>query len=315
MARVTEKWSGIQYQPRTSAVRIFEVDGVNNEAEAALAAGIPQAGMSHPQEATLLAGEPSVRGSLTLWEVTVSYTSMEWGGIGATSASYLALPPDMEWEDSQSDEPIEIDADGRPIVNSVGDPMDPPAQRPFTTMFLTMTRWQSGYDVAQAIQFINTVNAAQVNVPRAGIVSPGMMLCKSIRPTQTLPAWGLFLARVGYRFEFRTAFSVIETEGVVSPFDHRLLDKGNRGRYDPGFKSGDFFDSTVTKVGQPIRLDGQGKPVDTIYTVGGTNSPVFTLPRVIDDARTEVRGAGVSRAVFLRYRKYLAMDFNALGLF
>lgn len=49
-------------------------------------------------------------------------------------------PAEISWDMETTTEPIEVDIDGKPLVNSVGEPFDPPIRAPFSILTLRIAR-------------------------------------------------------------------------------------------------------------------------------------------------------------------------------
>ena len=91
------------------------------------AVAIPAVAAAHPRNAALFAKVASAKPkSITLWEVVVEY------GPNAGSASVDREPTSSGWlwwaTGEVRVEPVDLDAAGTSILNSAGDPFDPPIQ-------------------------------------------------------------------------------------------------------------------------------------------------------------------------------------------
>jgi hypothetical protein len=296
MAVVTEDWSKRTFVAGESAQRTFLVTGALDEIEAAAAVPV-LSGSSHPLDVMLLAGEPEVRTMAPgTYEVAVAYQSNELDG-GSSSAVDTAMR--FQWDFGEVSEEVEIDADGNPIVNSAGDPLEPPLVRSLAVVYLTVTRWEHTYEVEKALAYIDHQNSDVITVQGQGVLQPGRMRCVSYRPQQSLKKDTKNFP-VEYRFELR-----------ANGFDWRVIDAGYNGWHDSsGVKPGKIKTPAGKDAGSPVRLDGQGKPMESAFKVEGSTAVV--APRVF------VPGALLERtqhATFIRFRRLPWAPFSGLNIF
>lgn len=100
-----------------------------------------------------------------LWEIQASYGT--WNpaerGDPAQAANPLAMPPRyrMEWE--RVPEPVWRDINGKPVLNTAGDPFDPPVERAGLVATLTVRRNEESPDFAALIALAENVNTAPWN--------------------------------------------------------------------------------------------------------------------------------------------------------
>lgn len=327
MIRVTENWSGRSFRSGVSATRVFIVTGTTSESEAARARDaitgvqVPPPLAGHPRNVLMRAKQPTVTwiGPAGQFEVKVEYY-VPTGFPPGEGMEVLQTPVLYEWDDAITSEPADVDIDGRPILNSAHDPFEAGLSYEYVTLWLTVRRWESTFDIVQSTMFRNAVNSDPVNVRGAGAVAIGCMCCRSIRPASAYEPEAARPVEVVYRFELRAPTSQIERDGKASPFDHRLLDVGFGGWYAspndaPYYRRGDFYameGGKPVRRSDPVRLDGSGKPFESgVFTVGGSNVPV-TYPYPVLPADQIER---TDKGVFLRYRKHKRIDFAALDLF
>lgn len=110
---------------------------------------IPKAGTRHPDKRGYRCGHPQV--SLvcpTFFNVRVNYS-------GSTNAAGeqsetdtndpLSEPAEISWSDASSTEAVDQAFNGYPLVNTVGEPFDPPPTEEFKDTVLTITRNEAGF--------------------------------------------------------------------------------------------------------------------------------------------------------------------------
>lgn len=120
MATISDDRTIRGYSASTAFQIVTSADATREEVLAA--AGLPRVG-------DVLAGAPAIfvkkvnpiRVSPILWIATVDYGG-EFGPAGVTE-SPLNNPPEINWTDAETDEPIDTDADGNAIVTANGEPI------------------------------------------------------------------------------------------------------------------------------------------------------------------------------------------------
>ncbi len=123
-----------------------------------------------------------------LFEVTCRYKSVE---------DPLAADPVVDIGFVGSEEPIDRDINGDPILNSADVTFDPPVTSNFDDMLLSITRNQSAFNLTQALNYKGTLNDASFYGFAAG-------KCKisDIKGTMFKSA-GRYYYSVTYEFQFR----------------------------------------------------------------------------------------------------------------
>lgn len=304
-----------------TAVRAFDVVGVLSTELAGQASGppyggVPRIGERHPRTPSLAARKVDpVRAGFGLYKVTVNYSIGTFSG----EEDPLKQPPKLKWDIGSESLPVDHDPDGNPILNSALDAFDPPQSREFTTIFLTVTRNEPYFDLTKALNFSNRVNSSAFNIKGAGIVAPGQILCRSIKPNSEYIE-GVRFVPICYEFELRPG-KMADSDGMWDGFKYRLLDQGVRAFYDDKNK-GRIYDADQrlafpqVATTSDIRLDGMGG----IYKVA-----LFSGPFVLSNGSASAsvsqpgppKGAIIEttdNAVFLKYKKFLTIDFSGLNL-
>jgi hypothetical protein len=127
------------------------------------------------------------------WTVTVDY------GPGEASDNPLDEPPQLDWQFTAYERPVDQDTSGNPIVNTAGDPFDPPPMRDDSRPVLVITRNELTFNPATSWEYRDTLNNAAFYGAPTGTVK-----LKSRVGTQVqsrLVAGGSYW-RVTYTFEF-----------------------------------------------------------------------------------------------------------------
>lgn len=162
---------------------------------AKLAIGIPRVGNAHPDDPFMFAR--NVRANKIgpeLFEVTVTYASATGAGDGV---SPLDVPPVWSWDTQSSDEEVDTDAEDKPIINSVGDVLNPPLVRKFYDPVLTIVRNEASFDPDVKYLYEGKVNSQPfLNV------NPGLVLMSSITSQEVLDG-GMKYYTVTYVLVFR----------------------------------------------------------------------------------------------------------------
>ena len=207
---VKQSWSGLAAggdDKRRTASAVFTV--LFDQADPAAArpllaavanvpdARVPQIGESHPHDPWLRAGRPQVRPlSPVLFEVSVDYR----GPAGETPGqgdNPLTAPPKRRWVWAASQEPIDMDEDGQPIVNSAGQNFD---QNPMVEVYdpeLVIERNEATDDPRVRLQYRMAVNADPFYGAR-----PGQALMLPIEAEEVRQGDFAYWAKT-YRIRFR----------------------------------------------------------------------------------------------------------------
>lgn len=161
-------------------------------------------------------------------------------------------PIKVSWSFSRFERPVVLDQDGKPVLNSAGDPFDPPLTVPDSWPLLTIVRNERTFDSLLAYNFNEAVNLD----PFWG-VDPGIVKVLDINGELAKDQDIGWYYVVTYQFEFNPD----GWQPSVPDLGYRELDA-----------SGKPTDITVdgTPVGKPVRLNGKGKYLDKADTTGPT---------------------------------------------
>ncbi|HEX4796184.1 MAG TPA: hypothetical protein VH370_20510 [Humisphaera sp.] len=186
------------------------------------------------------------------WIVTADFT---FGDHGACAQTPLDEPAKILAEAGIEMVPTDIDKDQNAILNSAGDPFDPPQSGAVHTLGLCVRLAVPFYNIQEAIKITDAVNSDPFELRGAGGVEPGQCHCRSYKPTEDYTENAPFVW-VEYVFEF--------AEGV-EPWQSITFDEGRNGWYVNLFNEtvkGQICYNDGTPVNQDVRLDGTGKPMD-----------------------------------------------------
>ena len=165
---VTERWSGPQAQSESQdgkegsyrTRRVFDVtvdDPVNDTEETALfATGVPRVRDPHPLSSFLRCVSVSARrASPILWEVDCQYSIPTRD----PRRSPLAEPAKISFRSATTEQAIDEDVNGAPLVNVNGEAYDPPLSEPVSDLMMVVTRNQAEFNAIYYQGFKNRVNS------------------------------------------------------------------------------------------------------------------------------------------------------------
>jgi len=209
--------------------------------------------------------------------------------------------------------------------NAAGDPVTPSPGLPGYYRILTVTRYESTYDLALAEAYEGTWNTDSVYIPKTpGPVAPGRILCVSYEPTTDYDLKASYV-QVQYVFWLRRGVrqdNFTATDKVWDAWKFRLLNAGLNGWYQ--FSAGPpavykktrltraNSDGRYEPVTDPVPLDASGKPVPSDVKVGNAGSAPVANPTLLDSKLIET---GSLSTTFLKYYKYKGAAFRGLNLF
>jgi hypothetical protein len=301
---VTLNWRGKSYRRRNGARDTYVVDGVLTEDAAISAVGI-EWGDTFTGDDTMVAEQPTAtRIAPLMWEVSVEYVP-----------DPLQLPPRLIWGSGSIAGPTDVSADGIPILNAAGYPLEG-ASTEVRYKTLTVLTAEEEFDVSESITYENTVNSDDVTIPLTGgkIVYGGQMFCASIGPTTDFDRISLFtpIARTFWMWKGR----VQDADGLWDAWKHRLLNASLTGWYyddDEVAQVGNFVTLTGGQVSSPVLLDALGMPLVNKYKVEA-RPYVYKIPvpnpDPIDSDLIEVR----PKATFLKYLRFLAVPMSSMAI-
>lgn len=265
----------------TEAYQVFTTHDTT-ELEVYLAPGLPQVAQSYPGFPFVYATSTSVdRVSPVFWIVTVEYKG-ELGGVGGGSStggvepSPLFAPPIIKFDDVETEEEIDVDFDGNPIVNTALERVRG-VKALFSDQVLTVTR-----NFATFNTYVQAVYRRSVNSDTFQGWPPGTV------KLMKLSAENVFDAQVGYWkvtgvFQFRFPYNTTPDKAWY-----------NR-RVSMGLNQRISFGPSVTKL---------------IPTIDGHKQPA-TTPQYLDENGVQTTS---DNAFWQETKLYGSLPYNALGL-
>lgn len=167
VVNVYRSWSSDEVEQSTSGRRfrtqytVLTDDPVNDTGFVVMAApGLPQYGDVLVEDISLRARSiyPRRR-TLTLWEVDVEFNTAS----GPSSSNPLDEPPQISWDYNEYQEEVDIDIDGKPMLNSAREPLSAPVD--FADPVLTVVRNYASISESTLLAYRNVVNSDFFLVP------------------------------------------------------------------------------------------------------------------------------------------------------
>jgi len=264
------KWSG-ESAAGDQATRVYTVVSTTNTDTAVQIqniAQIPNVGNIHPSNFWLRVKErPRItRLAPYYWEVTVNY---EWAFIAAAdpdAPTPLDEPTLVRFGFVGGDEPIDVDADGLPIMNTAYDVFEPGISIPTNDWYVEMVRNEAVFNVSTALAYKDAVNSDTfLGMPA------GTWKIRGIEADQQKFGESLIYWRVTYTFDGRAEqaastraqhFAVAPTYTPVAttpPWHRRVRNVGMNGYLASGLY-GRIVDDTGSPVPSPVPLNIAGSP-------------------------------------------------------
>jgi hypothetical protein len=310
MATATKRWSDYRVGSQSAVIAFDVIDAVTAEqARAACGVGLNSA---HPENSNFKVDSwDATREGFTVWRLTFSYSIPENGeshdtGTDGGDGNPLAQPPVYEITRGSKTIPVDRDRDGKPIVNSAGDPFDPPLTVTRATRFLSVRRYEpTPFNLSQADEYLETVNS-QAWLIQGLNIQPGAARCVDISPVGEYAAGAKYLL-VNYAFE-------IDKDG----FQPQVMDLGLRSWAVIGGDTvkAELIDGTETQISNAVRLNGKGKPMEASLKAFNPNSRQAVAcvqnPQVPANLGAKLDPSGL--AWFLNFKLIREKDFRLLGL-
>lgn len=257
---------------------------------------VPAMWASHPYGIWLFVNSKDIKiiGPFLI-EVTVNYECTVDAETGLP-VSPLMEPPKISFSSVGTNDPIDTDSEGLPIVNSAGESFDPPITMDHSDTVLRITRNEKTFSDTFAAEFRDAVNSDTfLGHP------PGHVKCTVFTADQMRAATLVYYT---VRYEFQIRYSFVKTRDSNGDIKERVFGWVRRVR-DEGFResTGDtnkdgspeideIEDKNSIKVSQPHLLDGSGKKLSAAAIL---NPP---LPE----------------ACFLKFDIYKKREFSVLNL-
>lgn len=254
-----EKATLIRSPGKLSATRGFTVvfDTRDNPIQRPLLAneapGVPHYGEFHPYSSYLWVDNKTVMArSPILFDVLIHYTSADISPNGTKPIAPWEEKRVLRWGSVVSNEKIDMDIKGNPILNSAKQSPDPPLTEDFYDTTLTISENKKSFDSRLAAEYKNTVNADTFyGYP------PGSVICTEYAAES---AWYNDTQYWKITKEFRIRLPILKgTKG----WTRRLLDEGFKVLAEPNVLPTDtsirIVDSQQNPISEPALLDGKGQ--------------------------------------------------------
>jgi len=220
---------------------------------------------------------PSPTESRDIWNVRADYeqTSAPFGRI----ENPLELPAKVSWSSEAYTAPVvsAFDESGDktiPIVNSAGQPFDPPLTEPRRTLVGTVTYNSETFNPIEAEQFQESVNDAPAIIGNITVLERMAKIIEFVGEEQEFEGIDFFAVTI--KVQLNTNQTIKKVEGgddivVAQGWDREVLDQGlfELTTADPP-KLVRMSTDDGEQVTEPIKLNGEGKKLDP-----QTADPIF----------------------------------------
>ncbi len=187
---------------------------------------------------------PSPTDSRLVWRVTGEY---EQGTLPSWPGNPLEAPADVSWGSATYTDPAVDDIDDNAIVNSAGQPFDPPLTIERRALVATIVYNSEDFDPSQAAEFQGTVNVGATVIGNFN-VEARMAKIIEIGATQQ------------YYKDIVYWQVTVKVEINPETWDRKVLDQGI---YETINGKTDYMTTDKDEqVTEPLKLDGSGKKLD-----------------------------------------------------
>jgi len=271
---VVERMSGRGGDETTSTqgfTRVFqvEIDAISATVESDILANasIPAIGAAHPAYSAVKCIRRRIKlvddDDFLTWEVECEY-ALPTPGRNNISSNPINDPPRISFGSAQYTRVVErayqsgdtIDDPSEAVLNSAGQPFDPPVVQEEENMVISITRNERTIDPADLVTYRNTINSASITI--AGVVIAehrGRM--RSIMASKAWDTSGTAYWQVSYEIEIATATHIRE-----------ILDAGYYERNSSGLVPILDKGDNPEPITEPAPLDGsggEGDPTSPVY--------------------------------------------------
>lgn len=211
-------------------------------------------GDAHPvnRSAFLKRLVPSPTESRLIWRVTGEY---EQGSVPVWPGNPLETPSEIAWGSATYTDPAVKDIDEKAIVNSAGQPFDPPLTIERRALVATIVYNSEDFSPSQAAEFQGTVNATATVI---GNFNVGPREAKIIEIGATKQ----------YYEDIKYWQVTVKVEINAETWDRKVLDQGIYETIDG--KTDYMTTDKKEQVTEPLKLNGSGRKLDP-----QTADPVF----------------------------------------
>ena len=233
-----------------------------------------------------------------MYRVSVTYEGRypQQSGQGDMPMSPLAEPPVISWFHAASNEPIDTDVNGSPILNSALESYDPPMTEDFYDVVLRVERNEMTYNRAMAADYAGAVNSDTW----LGY-GPGHARCRVFTGNKAYTNfWAYF--RVIYEFQMR--YSEVRTRDPGGTIVTRVIGWLRRMR-DEGYR--ELTGATLADGSPEVRtiVDKEGSPISQPQPLDGSGTKL--TKSVIDNVP-------LPESAFLTFDTIKQRPFAILGI-
>lgn len=263
----TSSENGFRKMARIVTAYQVTCDPTTTKVELSNAAQIPVVGDSYPQLSEMYCTNRAFkRQSPVYWIATLTYEGKADDPLGE--------PPEVSWTDADSDEPIDQDWNGKPIVTVNGEPIDGVTMK-IADNVLTVKRNYRAFSPSLTSQYRHSVNSDEFQGYSPGTGRLTKFSAKQIHYRGSFSYWEV-TASIRFRFPYNTTpdkawYARVRHEGF-----YEKLSTGEIVR-------------AVDQFGEPVT-----KPV--LLKADGT------------------RELNSNNAHWLEFQRYQALPYSALGL-
>lgn len=254
--------------------------------------------------------------SINMARVTVTY--LQTDAPFPDKSEPLREPPRLRWRGGYESVPVDRDPNGKPIVNSAGDPFEN-IYDDFRTRFFTIVVNLPFYDINYDVNYANRCNSNPWNPLNIGSLSRGQAKCLSVMPTDDIVSGAKYVP-TAFEFEIRQGQRAVTSmggfNGVWDGFQRVLLDQGPNGWYNTSGGRGPFVNDKGDEVGS-VLLDSTGLPLLSTTKIlvkqgNGAGATPLATPSANKTTADKFQVFFPS-AWFLTFQKTLFADFNDFG--
>ena len=211
---------------------------------------------------------PTIAGDRLHWNVLGEYGLAQ---IDKTE-NPLEAPTEVTWSSATYTEPVTVDIDGKAVVNSAGQPFDPPLTQERHPVVATIVYNSESYNPNTALNFQDYVNDGPATIANLKNVPARMAKILEIGAVQQY--WeDISYWRVTVKVEVNNA-----KWDVGQGWDRRILDQGIYEKDDDD-KTVRMRTDDGEEVTEPLKLNGSGGKLDP-----QTADPVFLTRKTFKEA-------------------------------
>lgn len=207
-----------------------------------------------------------------IWNVTGQYEQLS-GSVGRT-ANPLEEPPVVLWGTSKEEAPIvsAYNEEGErkvPVVNSAGQPFDPPLTEPRNRLVATIRYNSENFNAEAANEFLEAVNDAPTIIGRVRVEERMAKIIEFTGEPQEFEGTNYSTITIKVELNTNVTLAVVDDETVIvaQGWDREVLDQGLFELKDGALPEDPKLIVRMRtddgeEVTEPLKLDGEGKKLD-----------------------------------------------------